>query len=107
MFDLQRTDEKNASICEMCAEECEYQDVFAIDDLSGAQLPFQLVAEARKEEMNHMMGHTLHVVDKAECMAKTSKQPLSTRWIDTDKSQGQGVMKVRGSRFQETGGERP
>ena len=34
MFDLQRTDEENASICEMCAEECEYQDDFAIDDLS-------------------------------------------------------------------------
>ena len=45
-----------------------------------------------------MMGHTFHVVDKAECMAKTGKQHLSTRWIDTDKSHGQGVMKVR-SRF--------
>ena len=98
MFDLQRIDAKNASICEMCGEECEYQGDFAIDDLIGAQLPFQLVAEARKEEMNHMMGHTFHAVDRAECLAKTGKQPLSTRWIDTDKSHGQGVMKVR-SRF--------
>ena len=96
MYDLQRIDKRNADICELCVEEQGHD--FAVDDLSGAELPFELVAAARMEEMNHMMGHTFHVVDRAECLAKTGKQPLSTRWIDTDKSHGQGVMKVR-SRF--------
>ena len=61
-------------------------------------LPLDLVVAARREEMDHMLGHTFHIVDKAECHAKTGKSPISTRWIDTDKSHGQGVMKVR-SRF--------
>ena len=70
----------------------------ATDDLSGAELPLEMVAAARREEMDHMMGHTFDIVKKKECFERTGKAPISTRWIDSDKSHGQGTMKVR-SRF--------
>ena len=92
-FDLERID---AIVCDMCFDESDWN--FAMDDLSGEKLPLDLVLAARKEEVDHMLGHTFHIVDRAECIAKTGKQPISTCWIDTDKSHGQGVMKVR-SRF--------
>ena len=95
-YDLQCIEERSKSISTLLAEEPE--EDFALHDLSGVELPFELVAAARREEMDHMLGYTFHVVDRSECIEKTGKPPISTRWIDTDKSHGQGVMKVR-SRF--------
>ena len=95
-FDLQRIDERNRSVCNMCVDDEHWG--FAVDDLSGVDLPLDLVVAARKEEMDHMLGHTFHIVDEAGCHPKTGQSPISTRWIDTDKSHGHGVMKVR-SRF--------
>ena len=80
-FDLQRIDERNRSVRKMCVDEEDWG--FAVDDLSGVDLPLDLVVASRKEEMDHMLGHTFHIVDKAECHAKTGKSPISTRWIDT------------------------
>ena len=65
----------------------EPEEEYALHDLSGNELPFDLVTAARKEEMDHMLGHTFHLVDRAECFAKTGKPPISTRWIDTDHDQ--------------------
>ena len=35
---------------------------FAIDDITGAQLPLDLVRAARREEMRHMLSRTVKVV---------------------------------------------
>ena len=91
---LQHLDNKIVEVCELF-ENC--QDA-AVDDLSGAELPIEMVAEARREEMAYMMGHTFSVVKRYECYLQTGRPPISTRWIDSDKSHGQGAMKVR-SRF--------
>ena len=87
----------NNILAEVCETNEDCPNV-AFDDFSGIELPFDLVAEARREEMAHMLGHTFSVVKKQECLERTGKAPMSTRWIDSDKSHGQGIMKVR-SRF--------
>ena len=89
-------------VCEVCSElqeadNCDMMD-FAIDDLHGTNLPMEQVLEARHDEMSPMKGHTFVVVKRQECLDRTGKNPISTRWVDTDKSHGQGPMQVR-SRF--------
>ena len=79
-FDLQRIDERNSRVCDMCVDEEDWG--FAVDDLNGVDLPLDLVVAARKEEMDRVLGHTFHIVDKAECHAKTGKSPISTRYED-------------------------
>ena len=59
------------------------------------RLPLDLVREARMEEIGHMKGKTFKVVKKSECYAITGKAPKSTKWVDTDKSHGQGQMRIR------------
>ena len=76
-FNLQRIEERHSSVCDLFAEEPEVE--YALDDLSGTELPFDLVTAARREEMDHMLGHTFHLVDRAECFAKTGKPPIPTR----------------------------
>ena len=68
---------------------------FAIDDIPGAQLPFDLVRAARREEMHHMLSRTVKVVKTAEACEKTVKGPISTKWVDVDKSHGVGEMLIR------------
>ena len=66
------------------AEVCEIMEncpSIAYDDLSGVELPSNLVAEARREEMAHMLGHTFSFVKEQECFERTGKAPMSTRWL--------------------------
>lgn len=72
-------------------EEFEY----AWDDVNQMELPMKLVSEARAEETNHLKGRTFQVVKKSEAWQVTGKAPTSTKWVDTDKSHGQGEMLVR------------
>ena len=60
-----------AEVCEVI-ENCPN---VADDDLSGVELPFGLVAEARREEMDHMLGHTFSIVQRQECFERTGKGP--------------------------------
>jgi hypothetical protein len=62
------------------------------------ELPIEKVRQARLEEMRHMKGRTFVVVKKAEAIKVTGRKPISTKWVDTDKSHGMGEMLVR-SRF--------
>ena len=66
------------------------------DDNSGAILPVELVKAARQEEMEYLKTRgTYQVVDKKECFERTGKRPISTRWVDCDKSHGQKHVVVR------------
>ena len=58
-FDLQRIDERSPFVCNMCVDEEDW--VFARDDLSGEDLPLDLVVAARRGEMDRMLGHTFHI----------------------------------------------
>ena len=68
---------------------------WAWDDVNDMELPLDKVEEARQEEMDHMKGKTFKVVKKKESYDKTGKAPISTRWVDTDKTHGEGEMLVR------------
>ena len=73
----------------------EEEEEYAWDDVNNFELPMNLVREARKEEMTHMMGKIFKVVKKSEAYRVTGKGPISTKWVDTDKSHGNGDMLVR------------
>ena len=70
-------------------------DEFAWDDVNNIELPIKEVKAARAEEMAHMKGKMFKVVPRSECFARTGRAPISTKWVDTDKSHGQGEMRVR------------
>ena len=66
-----------------------------MDDVNDVELPIEKVREARKEEMGYMKNKTFKVVKKSEAYRVTGKPPISTKWVDTDKSHGVGEMIVR------------
>jgi hypothetical protein len=76
-------------------DECEQGIHYAWDDVNDQYLPMEKVREARKEEMEHMKGKTFVVVKTEEAWRVTGKAPITTKWVDTDKSHGQGEMQVR------------
>ena len=79
---------------------CEY----AWDDVNNMELPIEKVREAREKEMKYMKGETFKVVKKSEAYRVTGKVPISTKWVDTDKSHGNGEIfekvKVGSTRLQ-------
>ena len=68
---------------------------FAWDDVNNIALPLQLVRKARQEEMRCMKGKIFKVVKKSEAWRLTGKAPISTKWVDTDKTNGTGEPMVR------------
>jgi hypothetical protein len=54
-----------------------------------------MVKKAREEEMGHMKGKIFKVVKKDEAWKVTGKAPISTKWVDTDKTHGTGTPLVR------------
>ena len=62
---------------------------FATDDLSGANLVPELVAEARKEEINYFKSRGVYEkVPIEECWHQTGKPPIAVRCVDINKSDG-------------------
>jgi hypothetical protein len=65
-----------------------FDDEFALDDVNNIPLPLDEVRKARKEEMSHMKHKIFKVVKKGEAWRVTGKAPISTKWVDTDKTHG-------------------
>ena len=64
---------------------CEDEFV-AFDDNRGHPLDHGMVREARAEEMTEVCKHKLYTkVRIQECWDKTGKNPVSVRWVDTDR----------------------
>ena len=56
------------------------------DDMSGKPLEPSLVSEARAEEIQGAMKHGVwENVSTKECIEKTGKLPVGTRWVDINK----------------------
>ena len=66
-----------------------------LDDVNDMELPIEKVREARTQEMKYMKGKTFKVVKQSEAYRVTGKGATSTKWVDTDKSHGNGEMLVR------------
>ena len=71
------------------------EEEFAWDDVNNSALPLELVKNARQEDMRHMKGKIFKVVKKEEAWKVTGKAPISTKWVDTDKTHGTGTPMVR------------
>ena len=61
---------------------------YAWDDVNDMELPLDMVRAARKEEMEHMKGRIFKVVKREEAERVTGRRPISTKWVDTDKTHG-------------------
>ena len=60
------------------------------DDVTGLRLQADKVKEARRMELEYVDGKPLYTeVDVAGCFQATGKKPISTKWVDTDKGDGQ------------------
>ena len=75
--------------------ESQGEEEFAWDDVNNIALPLELVKKARQEEMSYMKGKIFKVVKKSEAWRITGKAPISTKWVDTDKTHGIGVPVIR------------
>lgn len=62
----------------------EEQDYY--DDISGERLPSHEVNKARADEIEQIKIYGLYTkVPISECLNKTGKKPLKTRWVDVNK----------------------
>ena len=68
---------------------------YAWDDVNNMEIPLDEVRAARKEEMGYMKNVKFKVVKRSEAYNKTGKSPLSTKWVDTDKTHGTGKAEIR------------
>ena len=56
------------------------------DDVSGKELDGELVRAARTEEIETVRRMKVWTkVPKSQCLAETGRQPIGTRWVDTNK----------------------
>ena len=78
------------SVCEDAVEQ-EFQKSlvhgYFVDDVSGKRLDPNLVQTARKDEVDGVFKHKLFdKVPISECLRNTGAPPISTKWVDTNKS---------------------
>ena len=70
-----------------------FADEWATDDVTGKVLNREAVDEARREEIQFMKKIGVYKeVPITECIKKTGKGPMSTRWVDTDKGKDLGEL---------------
>ena len=86
-----------SSIFHMCADsscqalsdedhDIDYDEEYAVDDVSGRALDITEVRKVRREEMEHFRKHNVYKkVPLALCYQFTGKAPIKTRWIDINK----------------------
>ena len=77
-------------LCDMEGNETAWDGMNA-----NAKLPIEGVQRARAEGMSHMQEKVFDIFKRTESYDKMGKAPKSTKWVDTDKSHGQGVLLVR------------
>ena len=79
----------------------ESDEEFGWDDVHNVQIPLEEIKAARREELQFMQSRNLWtVVPKKECLRLTGKQPVSVRWVDTNKGRG-GAIDVRSKWWRE------
>ena len=62
-------------------------DEWVFDELSGQWLDAEKVTEGRREEIEHMEGELDMFIPATweECMEKTGRPPITTKWVDVNK----------------------
>ena len=80
----QNDPDEMADILELCNLELESEEV-AYDDVKGGTLPVHQVKAGREEEMAYARDRHLYDYKSVEeCLRRTGKQPIPTKWVDTN-----------------------
>ena len=91
---VERIENREVDVCQVVSQ-IDGQEVAWDDVNANWELPIEKVKAARAEEMSSMKGKVFKIVKRQESFERTGKRPVSTKWVDTDKSHGQGEMNVR------------
>ena len=72
----------------MLAEAGEVDEfIKCFDDITGKELPWQAVKEAREKELTYLRERGVYgKVDERTGVAKYNVTPVDTKWVDTDKA---------------------
>ena len=90
-----RNVEEDASEVDVGPGEMAVNGGWAWDDVKNQALDLKKVLEARREEIACMVKRGVwKEVDVKECWEKTSKAPITIKWVDTEKG-GAGEVKIR------------
>ena len=85
--------EQGAMLAE-AGEEDEFIKCF--DDITGKELPWQAVKEAREKEVKYLRELGVYEkVDERAAVAKHNVTPVDTKWVDTDKAFEGEPMQIR------------
>ena len=85
--------EQDAMLAE-AGEENEF--IKCIDDITGKELPWQAVKEARAKEPKYLRELGVYEkVDERTAVAQYSVTPVDTKWVDTDKAFEDEPMQIR------------
>ena len=75
-------------------EEDEFIKCF--DDITGKELPWQAVKQAREQELMYLRELGVYTkVDEHAAVAKYNVTPIDTQWVDTDKAFEVETMQIR------------
>ena len=74
----------------------EVKFVKCVDDITGNQLPWQALKQAREQELKYLRGLGVYEkVDEHAAVAKYNVTPIDTTWVDTDKAfEGEEPMQI-------------
>ena len=77
-------------------EEEQEQYVICFDDITGKELPWHAVHEARELELKHLRDLGVYEkVDEKEAVEKYGVTPVDTKRVDTDKAFEGEPMQIR------------
>ena len=85
--------EQDAMLAE-AGEENEFIKCF--DDITGKELPWQAVKEAREKELKYLRELGVYEeADERTAVSKYNITPVDTKWVDTDKAFEVEPMQIR------------
>ena len=91
---VKRNHEKHTMLADVGEEQ--EQDVISFDDITGKELPWHAVREARELELKYSRDLGVYEkVDKKEAVEKYGITPVDTKWVDTDKAFEEEPMQIR------------
>ena len=72
------------------------QDVVCFDDITGKELPWHAVREARELELKYLRDLGVYEkVDEKEAVEKYGITPVDTKWVHTDKAFEEEPQQIR------------
>ena len=62
------------------------QCIKCLDDITGKELPWQAVKQAREQDLKHLRELVYEKVDEHAAAAKDNVTPIDTKWVHTDRA---------------------